>query len=313
MRSAASWLKRHSGKGEAWMRKKKRVQRAELPFDIVNYTLLALFSFAMLYPFVYTFSMSISSPVYAVQNVIVLLPKGFSLESYKLVFRDSEIWRSYYNTLWYTGVGTSINVFLTVLSAYPLSKKQYFLRNTLMIFVAFTMFFSGGLIPSFILVTQLGLYNTRWAIILPGAISAWNLILARTFFESIPESMDEAAVIDGASQLRILTRIYLPLSMPIIAVLVLFYAVGHWNSYFSALLYLPDKTLQPMQLYLRKVLTMANNEIIGSQMAIGYERSLATMQLKYTVVIVTILPIICVYPFLQKYFVKGVMIGAIKG
>lgn len=295
------------------MRKKNRVQRAELPFDVVNYTLLALFSFAMLYPFVYTFSMSISSPVYAVQNVIVLLPKGFSLESYKLVFRDSEIWRSYYNTLWYTGVGTSINVFLTVLSAYPLSKKQYFLRNTLMIFVAFTMFFSGGLIPSFILVTQLGLYNTRWAIILPGAISAWNLILARTFFESIPESMDEAAVIDGASQLRILTRIYLPLSMPIIAVLVLFYAVGHWNSYFSALLYLPDKTLQPMQLYLRKVLTMANNEIIGSQMAIGYERSLATMQLKYTVVIVTILPIICVYPFLQKYFVKGVMIGAIKG
>ena len=157
------------------------------------------------------------------------------------------------------------------------------------------------------------MYNTRWAIVLPGAISAWNLILARTFFESIPDSLEEAAILDGANQMKILIRVYIPLSMPIIAVLILFYAVGHWNSYFSALLYLPNKELQPVQLYLRKVLTMANNEIIGNQMAIGYERSLATMQLKYTVVIVTILPIICVYPFLQRYFVKGIMIGAIKG
>lgn len=282
-------------------------------FDCVNYALLFIISFLMLYPFVYTFSMSISSPIYAVQNAIILLPKGFSTESYKLVFADEEVWQSYYNTLWYTGVGTLVNVVLTTISAYPLSKKRFFLRNKLMVFVAITMFFSGGLIPSFILISQLGLYNTRWAVILPSAISAWNLILARTFFESIPDSLEEAAILDGASQFKILLRVYIPLSMPIIAVLILFYAVGHWNSYFSALLYLPNKDLQPIQLYLRKVLTMANNEIIGNQMAIGYERSLATMQLKYTVVIVTILPIICVYPFLQRYFVKGIMIGAIKG
>lgn len=290
-----------------------RYGASDKAFDITNYILLAIISFLMLYPFIYTLSMSISNPIYAVQNVIKLLPKGFSIESYKLVFRDSEVWESYYNTLWYTGVGTLINVFFTVLSAYPLSKKRFFLRNTLMIYVAITMFFSGGLIPGFILISQLGLYGTRWAIVLPGAISAWNLILARTFFEGIPESLDEAAFIDGATHTRTLISIYLPLSMPIIAVLTLFYAVGHWNSYFSALLYLPDKALHPMQLYLRKVLTLGNTDTIGSQMAIGFERSLATMQLKYTVVIVTILPIICVYPFLQKYFVKGVMIGAIKG
>ena len=282
-------------------------------FNGINYVLMLVISFLMLYPFVYTLSMSISSPIYAVQNEIVLLPKGFSTESYKLVFADEEVWQSYYNTLWYTCVGTLINVTLTIISAYPLSKKRFFLRNKLMVFVAITMFFSGGLIPSFILISQLGLYNTRWAIVLPGAISAWNLILARTFFESIPDSLEEAAILDGANQMKILIRVYIPLSMPIIAVLILFYAVGHWNSYFSALLYLPNKELQPVQLYLRKVLTMANNEIIGNQMAIGYERSLATMQLKYTVVIVKILPIICVYQFLQRYFVKGIMIGAIKG
>lgn len=261
----------------------------------------------------YTISMSISEPIYAMRNEVYLFPKGFSVESYKMVFENQEVLTAYLNTLWYTGVGTTINILMTVISAYPLSRKRFFIRNHLMVLVTFTMFFSGGMIPSFILINQLGLYNTRWAIVLPVAINTWNLILCRTFFQSIPDSLEEVATIDGASQFIILFKIFLPLSMPIIAVLILYYAVGHWNSYFSAILYLSDPDLQPMQIYLRKVLILANTSIIGDKMTTGTERSMATLQLKYSIIVVATLPILVVYPFLQKYFVKGVMIGSIKG
>ena len=282
-------------------------------FDTVVSIILIFAGLITLYPMLYTISMSISEPIYAMRNEVYLFPKGFSVESYKMVFENQEVLTAYLNTLWYTGVGTTINILMTVISAYPLSRKRFFIRNHLMVLVTFTMFFSGGMIPSFILINQLGLYNTRWAIVLPVAINTWNLILCRTFFQSIPDSLEEVATIDGASQFIILFKIFLPLSMPIIAVLILYYAVGHWNSYFSAILYLSDPDLQPMQIYLRKVLILANTSIIGDKMTTGTERSMATLQLKYSIILVATLPILVVYPFLQKYFVKGVMIGSIKG
>lgn len=264
-----------------------------------------------LYPLVYVLSMSISDPLAAARREVWLLPKGFSVSSYQIIFENQQVWRSYYNTIYYTVFGTIINVVMTIILAYPLSRRNFFLRNPISIMVTFTMFFGGGLVPSFILINQLGLYNTRWAILIPSAISAYNMIIAKTFFQSIPESLVESAKLDGASDLRILFSIVFPLSMPIISVLVLYYAVGHWNSYFPALLYLNDADLQPLQLYLRRILIENTGELSGD-MAISVDKSLAAMQLKYSIIIVSTLPILCIYPFLQKYFVKGVMIGAIK-
>lgn len=264
-----------------------------------------------LYPFIYVVSMSISSKEAAISQSVWLLPIGLSLDSYKMVFQNPDIWLSYYNTVWYAVVGTIINVVMTYLAAYPLSRKKFFLRNQLMIMISFTMFFSGGLIPSFLLMKALHLYNTRWVMILPGAVSAWYVIIARQYLYTIPESMHEGATIDGAGEFRIMTRIFIPLCKPILAVLILFYVVGHWNSYFNALLFLPDKNLQPLQLYLVKVIVQNSSEAIRNIPG-GLERSIYAVQLKYAIIIVTILPILCVYPFLQKYFVQGVMIGAIK-
>ena len=181
-------------------------------------------------------------------------------------------------------------------------------------FIIITMYFSGGLIPQFLLMTNLGLYNTRWACILPYLISAWNLIVCRSFFESIPDTLEEAASIDGASQYRTLFSIYLPLSLPIVAVLTLFYAVGQWNGYFAAMMYLPNSDLHPIQMYIRKILILSNAQSsMGSSVMGGFERSLTTQQLKYAVIIVAVAPILVVYPYVQKYFVKGVMVGSIKG
>jgi putative aldouronate transport system permease protein len=266
-----------------------------------------------LYPFVYVLSMSISDPIAVISQSVWLWPKGFSLGSYRMVFENPEVFRAYLNTIWYVVVGTGINVVMTILAAYPLSRPHFVLRGPFMLFIAFTMFFSGGLIPLFILIRQLGLYNTRWAVILPVAVQAWYIIIARTFFTSnIPESLHESARLDGAGEGAILLRIILPLSTPIVAVLALFYAVGHWNSYFYAMIFLPNKNLQPLQLYLVRVLTQFSEELVG-QLGPGIERTSYAQQLKFAVIIVAILPIICVYPFLQKYFVQGVMIGAIKG
>lgn len=273
--------------------------------------IMVLIIAATLYPFIYVISMSVSNPVYVVQQSVWLFPKGFSMGAYKLIFENKEIWNSYYNTIWYTVIGTAVNIAVTVTAAYPLSRRTFFARNYIMFFIVFTMFFSGGLIPTFMLVKNLGLYDTKWAIILPAAINTWNLIIARTFFQSIPESLQESARIDGSTDLGILFRIVLPLSMPIIAVIGLFSAVGFWNSYFSAMIYLPSPVNQPLQLYLIKIVVQNSQQFVGSSQ--GYERVLSTAQLKYGIIVITVLPIICVYPFLQKYFVKGVMIGAIKG
>lgn len=265
-----------------------------------------------LYPLLYVFSMSISDPLAAARQEVWLWPKGFSLQSYKLVIDNPDIWTAYANTIFYTVVGTALNVVVTLLIAYPLSRRYFVLRMPLTLMIVFTMLFKGGLIPTFTLVNRLGLYDTRLVLILLGAVGVWYVLIARTFFESIPETVIESAKLDGANDMVILWRIVAPLSMPIIAVLILFYAVEHWNSYFSALIYLPSKELQPLQLYLVKVL-VDNTQSVADSIVASEEKSLAIMQVKYSIIIVSTLPILLVYPFLQKYFVKGVMIGAIKG
>lgn len=263
-----------------------------------------------LYPFIYVVSMSISDPIYVAQQSVWFLPKGFSTKAYETVFQNKEVWRSYYNTIWYTVVGTALNIFMTVITAYPLSRKGFSGRKPFNLFMIFTMFFSGGLIPLFILINSIKIYDTKWAIVLPAALSAWNVIITKTFFQSIPESLQESAKIDGCNDLGVLFRIILPLSMPIIAVVGLFSAVGFWNSYFSALIYLPNAANHPLQMYLMKVVIQNSSELMGA--AKGMNRSMVGSQIKYAIIIVSILPIVCVYPFLQKYFIKGVMIGAVK-
>lgn len=295
------------------MKKTVKRDRNDKIYLILVYIFVILCTFAALYPMIYTLSMSISGAEHVAKNDIYFFPKGFSLQAYKMVFEDKEIWGAYGNTLWYTVVGTVLSVVVTVVSAYPLSRKRFFLRRKLMLFVLFTMYFSGGMIPMFLLVNRIGLYNTRWACILPYLISAWNLIVCRSFFESIPDTLEEAASIDGASPYVTFWKIFLPLSKPIVAVMTLFYAVGQWNAYFAAMMYLPNSDLHPIQMYLRKILILSNTQssMGGSSMG-GFERSLATQQLKYAVIIVTILPILVIYPCVQKHFVKGVMVGSIK-
>ena len=281
---------------------------------IFIYAFLILVAFITLYPFIYVFSMSFSAPDAILDNKVWLWPVGFSLGSFELIFANKSVFQSYYNTLWYTIVGTSISTIITLCAAYALSRKEFFLRNIIMVFVTVTMLFSGGLIPLFIIVSRMGMYNTRWAIILPAAVATYNLIVARTYFaSSIPESLPESAKIDGCSDIDILWRVVLPISKPIISVLILFYAIGRWNSFFPETIYLSKAELQPLQVYLRKILIL-NNQL---DMVSGFEDDLSRLayiqQIKYSMIVVAILPIICLYPLLQKYFVQGVMLGSIKG
>ena len=283
------------------------------PANLVIGIIVGVAGAMTLYPFVYVFSMSVSDPQAVMSREIWLLPKGFQLESYRLALKSQILIRSYGNTLLYTSVGTLINLVLTTSAAYALSRKSFRLAGPVMFFVIITMFVSGGLIPTFILVRSLGLYNTRLAVILPYSVGAWNLIISRVYIQtSIPDSLVESAKMDGASELRILTSIIVPLSKPLLAIISLFAAVMFWNSYFPALLYLPNPKLQPVQVYLVRLLVYASNELAEETDNI-VDQAMALSQIKYTVVIVTILPIVCLYPFLQKYFVKGIMIGAIKG
>ena len=291
-----------------------RKTTGDIIFDVVvnGGTLLAFL--VTLYPFVYVLSMSISDPGAVVRNEIFLWPIGFSTVAFQAVFKERIIWLSYYNTIWYTAVGTALNLFFTILAAYPLSKKRFFARNFFTFLFVFTMFFSGGMIPSFILIVKLGLYGTRWAIVIPPLIATFNVIICRTFFQSLPEELFECARIEGAGEWRTIWSLVLPLSTPIVAVLGLFYGIGHWNSFFPALLFLPKETLQPIQIYLRRVLIQSSPEALPNFTSGEVGRAImALMQIKYAVMVVAIFPITVMYPFLQKYFVKGVMIGALKG
>jgi len=281
-------------------------------FDIIVYVAVTFAGIITLYPFLYVFSMSISDPVAVAANKVFLLPVGFSFESYKKVVTDSRFLISYYNTIWYVVVGTTLNVIFTVMCAYPLSKKRFFARNFFMLVIVITMFFSGGLIPFYLLVLKLGLYNSRWAMVLPGLIGSMSVVMCRTYFQELPEELFESARIDGASEFRIIYRILIPISTPIIAVLALFYAVGHWNSWFNALLFLKDSSLHPIQIFLRRILIESSPELMD-MVTISKTELLSMLQVKYTAIIVASLPIIVIYPFLQKYFVKGIMLGSLKG
>ncbi|HHV96052.1 MAG TPA: carbohydrate ABC transporter permease [Clostridiaceae bacterium] len=280
-------------------------------FYFIVYTLVIIAFFITLYPFVYIMSVSISDPIAVNRGEVFLWPVGFSLKGYKQVLKSGDIWVSYGNTIYYTIVGTIFNMIATVLAAYPLSRKTFCARRFLNFFIVFVMYFSGGLIPTYLLINNIGLYNSRWVMIIPGLVSSYNVMICRSAFSSIPDEVMESAQIDGANDLHILFRIAIWLIKPTLAVLTLYYAVGHWNNFFTAMLYLSDSSLYPLQVLLRRVLIQASNELlIDSTLE---ERSIAGIQIRYVTIVVATLPILAVYPFLQKYFVKGIMLGAVKG
>ncbi|MFK7696571.1 carbohydrate ABC transporter permease [Paenibacillus sp. HJGM_3] len=284
-------------------------------FDAIINAMLAAVVIVVLYPLVFVLSASISDPASVLNGEMWLWPKQISAVGYQKVFENKDLLNSYLNTIVYTVVGTAINLAMTVMAAFPLSQKSFYGRNLFMAIMVFTMFFSGGLIPTYMLVKQLGMLDTMWALIIPGAVSVWNIVIMRTFFQSsIPGEIQEAAAIDGCSDWRTLWQIVLPLSLPILAVMVLFYAVGHWNAYFSALIYLSDREHYPLQLILREILIKGEMEGMVNVGDASHAKTLMDQEaVKYAVVVVANLPILLLYPFLQKYFVKGIMIGALKG
>lgn len=284
-------------------------------FDCIVYLLVAFVLIMTLYPLIYVFSMAISDPIAAARGDVWLLPVGFDLTAIRNVLSDSQVLTYYKNSFWFTIVGTACGVLTTSLCAYPLSRKEFVHRNTVMKFIMITMFFNGGIIPTYIVVARfLNLYNSRWAIVVTALTSAWYVTIARSFFESLPDEIVESARLDGASEYRIFGQLVLPLSKPILAVLTLYYAVGHWNSYFNSMLYLSDKKLQPLSLYIRSVIIQNNlTSLLGNSEALTASQILSAMQLKYAVIIVSVLPMLIVYPFISKNLEKGLMIGAVKG
>lgn len=280
---------------------------------IVFAFLLVVITLCVLYPLVYVVSASVSQPEAVVTGRMWLLPSGLTWDGYAKILHNRDILTGYGNTVLYTVVGTAINLAMTILAAYPLSRKDFVGRGVISGFLVFTMFFSGGLIPSYLLVRSLHLLNTMWAMVIPGAVSVWNVIIMRTFFQtSIPFEVQESAVMDGCNNRQVLIRIVLPLSLPIIAVMVLFYSVGHWNSYFNALIYLNDRAKFPLQLILREILVQEDMSEM-QQSTLTLDNILEKEIIKYAAIVVANLPIFLLYPFLQKYFVKGMLVGAIKG
>ncbi|MGO4694843.1 carbohydrate ABC transporter permease [Paenibacillus sp. 2TAB26] len=286
----------------------------ERAFDFVIYVIAAIIIIIVLYPLLFIVSASFSDPSKVLNGEVWLLPKGVTLEAYKSILHNDKIWTGYRNTIVYTVVGTLINIIMTILAAYPLSRPDLPGRGKIMVLITLTMFFGGGLIPTYMLVKELGMVNTMWALIVPGAIATYNLIVMRTYFQSsIPWELQEAAHMDGCSNWRLLFSIILPLSKPILAVMVLFYAVGHWNSYFAALIYIRDEALHPLQLVLREILMISQSAGIEGG-SVGLEdQILLAESIKFAVIIVSTLPVLIMYPFVQRHFVKGVMIGSLKG
>ena len=285
-------------------------------FGAVTYILATLFMLVCAYPLVYVLSASISNPALIVSGKIILLPKEIQFRAYEAVFKSEDVLLGYRNAVFYAFAGTAINIVLTTAGAYVLSRPDLWGRTGITFLISFTMFFSGGMIPTYITIKNLGMINTVWAMLLPGAISATNLLIMRNFFtHSVPQEIIEAAYVDGCSNIGTLCRIVLPVSGSIIAVMVIFYFVGHWNAYFSAMIYLNDKKLYLLQVFLREILIQNQlGDMSGGADTVNQaEMTLLYEALKFAVITVATLPIMCVYPFLQRYFVKGVMIGSIKG
>ena len=293
---------------------KIRDTRGEKIFYAVNYFLLVLLSFICVYPMYYVLIGSLSEPVRMLSHRgMLILPLGLSVDSFSKVFQYPMIPIGYRNTLFYVIAGTVFNLFLTILGAYGLSRKKLMFRNAIMFMIVFTMFFQGGLIPTYLWMKQMSLLNTFWAMLLPRAISAWNLIIMRTSFAAIPDSLLESAKIDGAGDVMILSRIIIPLSTAVIAVMVLYYGVSNWNRWFDALIYLRDRKLYPLQLVLREILIANDTSQMTTSAVSASDKEPLGVTIKYATIIIATLPILTVYPFIQKYFIKGVMIGAIKG
>ncbi|MFK7694891.1 carbohydrate ABC transporter permease [Paenibacillus sp. HJGM_3] len=280
-------------------------------FDYVNGAILLGVVVACLYPFLYMLGVSFSGSGPIAQGEVWLLPKEFNTDMYRYVFRDGRIMTGYKNTLIYVTLGTAVSLIVTSFGAYALSKKMMVLHKTFIILIVFTMFFSGGMIPTFLVVKSLGLLDTMWAMVLPGAVATWNLLIMRTFFMGLPNELEESGKIDGLSELGILFRIVLPLSKPVLATIGLFYAVGIWNGFMGALMYLRDHHLFPLQLILRNI--VLSGEMTSAQGPIGGEFTINENALKYAAIMVSTLPILLIYPFIQKYFAKGALIGSVKG
>ncbi len=293
---------------------KQKESASRIIFQILNYTAMILLAFITLAPMLHVLFASLSDPIKLAQHEgIILWPLGFTLKGYEIVFRNPSLINGYINTIFYVAVGTSISVLLTAMGAYGLSRKRLLWRNWIMGLVTVTMFFNGGLIPTYMVVKNLNMIDTRWAVIIPMAISVFNLIIMRTSFLEIPDSLEESAKIDGANEFTILFRVIIPLSKAVIAVIALFYAVQMWNSWFQAMIYLRDRKLYPLQVILREILVQNDQSSVTYDSSTAGNLDLYKNLVKYTTIIVATAPILAIYPFVQKYFVTGVMIGSIKG
>jgi multiple sugar transport system permease protein/putative aldouronate transport system permease protein len=296
---------------------KIRITGADRIYLAVVYTLLGLFVLSIIYPLVYVISASFSSPRALMTGRVFLLPVEPGLQGYTAVFSNPNILRSYLNTILYTSVGTAISVIVTLMGGFVLSRREYPFKMPVMIFFTITMFFSGGLIPTYLLINQLGLINTIWALVLPGAFSVWYGVIVRTFIQStIPEELFEATSLDGGDYFDYLFKVIVPLSTPVLAVMALSFATGHWNSYFSAMIYLNDMDKYPLQIILRSILiensvTMTRTSMVNITDLM--EKQYLAELLKYSLIIVSSVPLLVLYPFLQRFFIKGIMVGSLKG
>ena len=302
------------------MMKSKHIKQtnADRLYDIVILILISLLLLIILYPLWFVIIASVSNSSEVMKGNVIFWPKEFSFEAYEKVLQDPKIVTGYCNTIFYTVAGTLLNLVGTIAIAYPLSRRDFVCRKVISIVLTFTMFFNGGLIPTYLVYKEINLINTPWVMIIPGMVNVYNMIVMRSFFESLPYEMHEAAFIDGCGNIKIITKIVLPLSLPIIAVMIIFYGVMHWNEYFSALVYISDQKLKPLQLILRDILITSTSRV-SSMMSGGaantgeMDRIRTAESIKYAVAVVSTVPVLCLYPFLQKHFSKGVMIGAIKG
>lgn len=306
------------GEKRSVMNKKNKmiISRGEKIFLAVNSAFMTILILITLYPLLYVFFCSLSDPVELGKvNGLLFRPAGFSLRGYMAVLESENIWLGFRNTIFYLAAGTVFSMIITILGAYGLSRKNFVLKKPITVFIVFTMFFSGGMIPTFLVVQKLGITNTLWAMLIPGMLNVYNMIVLRTSFQSVPESLYESAAIDGANEFVMLWRITLPLSKAALATITLFYAVGKWGEWYNALVYLQKRRdLYPLQMFLRELLVKQEDMdvLLSSNIGVDAESYLVTEVIKYATIIVTTVPILLVYPFLQKYFVKGVLVGSIK-
>ncbi|MFD3260470.1 carbohydrate ABC transporter permease [Paenibacillus lentus] len=284
----------------------------EKVFDVFNYAFLAIFGLMAVLPFIFVISGSFATDAEITKRAVFLIPTTFSLDAYKFIFSTDTIMRSIGVSIYVTVIGTIVNLFFTVTMAYPMARRNLMGRNMILNLVIFTMLFGGGMIPTYLVIRELHLLDTLNSLILPGAISAFNLIIVKNFFQELPPGLEEAAKIDGCNELSLLWRIVLPLSKPVLATFTLFYAVGHWNNFFSALLYINDPSKWPLQVMLRQIVMLSQSAGDLSSMDPTFVQP-PEQSIKMAVIVVGTIPILCVYPFLQKHFAKGVLLGSIKG